>query len=173
MEEFNGASRATVRSKTPTGMWEHARNIVLTKGRSSIVNEDGFEFKHQIPGELIGEVTTTEHVVVFSVDGEYSCIGYKNENDEDKKNLYMYWNTNKTKTNRLISGISSYRYVAQRGHNSVINKLVFNLYANISFILPSYKSNKEQNLTNVSSFATNIFFIFSLSRSNFLFSFSN
>jgi len=45
-------------------------------------------------------------------------------NDEDKKNLYMYWNTAKTRTNRLISGISSYRYVAQKGNNSVINKLV-------------------------------------------------
>jgi len=82
MEEFNGASKATVRSKTPTGMWEHARNIVLTKGRSSITQNDGFDFTLKIPGETIGEITTTEHVVVFSVDGEYSCIGYKNENDE-------------------------------------------------------------------------------------------
>jgi hypothetical protein len=79
MEEFNGMHRNNIKSKIPTGMWEFARNILMTKGWKSIMDEDGFDLKVTIPGQIIGRIDTNEEVICFSVDGIYSCIGIYTE----------------------------------------------------------------------------------------------
>lgn len=80
MEDFNGMSRATVRSKIPQGMWEFGRNKIVTKKFTSIVDEDGFDTKCTIPGNEIGVISSNDHTVYFSIDGEHSCIGYSTTN---------------------------------------------------------------------------------------------
>jgi len=66
MEQFKGLSRDTTRSKTPAGMWEFARNILLTKGFTSVSNEYGFIEQVDIPGEVIGVISTNEETVILS-----------------------------------------------------------------------------------------------------------
>jgi hypothetical protein len=81
MEQFKGLSRDTTRSKTPAGMWEFARNILLTKGFTSVSNEYGFIEQVDIPGEVIGVISTNEETVILSIDGDFSCIGYFNNEE--------------------------------------------------------------------------------------------
>lgn len=111
MEEFKGMSRASTRAKTTTNMWQFARNIVLGRSRQSISNEEGFDYKHEIPGTFIGKIETNEEVVYFSVDDSFSYIGiYKtNEIDGDYipilKSQYLGF-----KINRPIEGVFWYNY---------------------------------------------------------------
>lgn len=110
MEEFKGMSRNTTRVKTPTGMWEFARNILLQKGFQSVSNEYGFESKATIPGIVIGHITTNEEIVVFSVDGEFSCIGLIKSDDlltyiPKVRSIYLGF-----KVNRPIEGVFLYNY---------------------------------------------------------------
>lgn len=60
---------------SPSGSWRKAKNIVLTKNRQSIANEDGFQLCSIVNGNLIGKITLPEGAVIFSVDGIYSEIG--------------------------------------------------------------------------------------------------
>lgn len=111
MEEFKGMSRDTMRDKNPAGTWEFARNILLSKGFLSITNEDGFDYKHTIPGIFIGKIETNEEIIYFSVDGNYSCIGLYRTNEDIPvyvpiiRTLYLGF-----KINRPIEGIFFYNY---------------------------------------------------------------
>lgn len=111
MEDFKGLSRDTVRAKTPPMHWEFARNILLSKGFLSVANEDGFDYKHDIPGKFIGKIETNEEVVYFSVDGPFSCIGiYRTTEDVAQyipiiRSQYLGF-----KINRPIEGIFFYNY---------------------------------------------------------------
>lgn len=75
MEDFKGMARSTARSKTPQMKWEFARNILLSKGYTSIANEDGFDYQHEVPGEVVGVISTNDEIVYLSTDGEFSYIG--------------------------------------------------------------------------------------------------
>lgn len=111
MEDFKGLSRDTVRAKTPPMQWEFARNILLSKGFLSITNEDGFDYKHDVPGTFIGKIETNEEVVYFSVDGPFSCIGLYRTNEDIPvyvpilRTIYLGF-----KINRPIEGIFFYNY---------------------------------------------------------------
>jgi hypothetical protein len=109
MEEFKGLSRDTTRVKTPTGMWEFARNILLTKGFTSVSNEYGFVEQVNIPGELIGVISTNEETVVFSIEGEFSRIGYFDNEDliyiPVIKTIYLGFNISNP-----IEGVFFYNY---------------------------------------------------------------
>jgi len=76
MNDFNGLSNNTRRVKTPEGFWEFAKNIVLTRGYTSIANEEGNEFIDNVPGIVMGKIETNKETVFLSRDGEFSCIGY-------------------------------------------------------------------------------------------------
>lgn len=80
MQDFLGMYRTAVLDKLPPNMWKYARNILLSKGFTSVTNEDGHDFKHDIPGTLIGKIDNNESIIYFSVDDAFSCIGYYNTN---------------------------------------------------------------------------------------------
>ena len=109
MEEFKGLSRDTTRVKTPTGMWEFARNILLTKGFTSVSNEYGFVEQVNIPGEVIGVISTNEETVVFSIENDFSRIGYFNNEDLEYipviRSAYLGF-----KISNPIEGIFFYNY---------------------------------------------------------------
>lgn len=111
MEDFQGMYRDTIRSKTPPMMWEFARNILLSKNFKGITHEDGFDFKHLIPGQCIGTINTNEDIVYFSVDGAFSCIGYFKTNINPPvyipviRSIYLGF-----KLNRPIEGIFFYNF---------------------------------------------------------------
>lgn len=109
MEEFNGMSRDTIRVKTPAGMWEFARNILLTKGFNSISNEYGFKPLNELVGDIIGCISTNEELVIFSIEDNYSCIGVVNltTNIYTLKLRTIYLNFKK---NRPIEGIFLYNF---------------------------------------------------------------
>ena len=95
MEEFNGLCRNTTRAKTPPSKWQNARNILLNKKRGSITQEDGFDYVNDVPGKVIGKIETNEHIVYFSIDGDYSVIGYKDRDNNYTtviKSLYLGFN---------------------------------------------------------------------------------
>ncbi len=111
MEDFKGMSRDTVREKNPAGTWEFARNILISKGFLSITNENGFDYKHDIPGIFIGKIETNEEIVYFSVDGNYSCIGLYRTNEP----IPVYEPILRTqylgfKLNRPIEGVFFYNF---------------------------------------------------------------
>ena len=110
MEDFLGMNRNTNRIKTPTGMWEFARNILLKKGWKSISNEYGADEEATIPGNYIGSISTNEETVIFSLDGGFSCIGLtKKENPNVYvpiiRSIYLGF-----KINRPIEGVFLYNY---------------------------------------------------------------
>lgn len=111
MEDFKGLSRDTVRAKTPPMQWEFARNILLSKGFLSVTNEDGFDYKHNIPGIFIGKIETNEEIIYFSVDGLFSCIGIYRTNEDPAtyipviRSQYLGF-----KINRPIEGVFFYNY---------------------------------------------------------------
>jgi len=111
MEEFNGLSRDTTRDKNPVGTWEFARNMLMSKGISSLTNEEGFDYKHDIPGQIIGRIETNEEVIYFSIDGSFSCIGLYKTNEEPAvyipilRTIYLGF-----KINRPIEGIFFYNF---------------------------------------------------------------
>lgn len=111
MEQFKGLCRDFKRTKTPPSMWEFARNILLKKGFQSISNDEGFDFKESIPGDLIGIIDTNEELVCFSIDGDYSCIGiYKTDNNNSLyipklRSRYLGF-----KLNRPIEGVFFYNF---------------------------------------------------------------
>lgn len=111
MEEFKGLCRNARRSKIPPNMWEFAKNILLKKGGGSIANEEGFDYKHNIPGKELGRIETNEEIVYFSFDGTFSYIGYYKTNIEPAvyvpvlKSIYLGF-----KYNRPIEGVFFYNF---------------------------------------------------------------
>lgn len=79
MNDFKGLVKDIATAKTPPDMWMYAKNILLSKKYLSIVNEKGTKLIASVPGVVIGGAVTAEDLVFFSVDGEYSCIGYINK----------------------------------------------------------------------------------------------
>lgn len=111
--EFKGLSKDTKSNKTPTGMWEFARNILLTKGFLSVTNEEGFKYKHSVPGTILGIISSNDEIVYLSLDGDYSCIGYINTNvDDTTYNLVLRTNNKdfRFNINCPIEGIYIYNY---------------------------------------------------------------
>ena len=76
MENFKGLARNFSRAKQPESTWEFARNILLSKGFTSIAEEDGFDYILSIPGTVIGTIVSSEHKVYLSINNGLSCIGY-------------------------------------------------------------------------------------------------
>jgi hypothetical protein len=110
--DFEGMSRDKQRMQIPPKMWEFARNILLNRGATSILNESGFDYKVNIPGIFVGKIEANEETVYFSKDGEYSCIGYTKSNND---NVYVpVIRTNNPKfqfsINCPIEGIYTYNY---------------------------------------------------------------
>lgn len=111
MEDFKGMCRDTLRVKTPNGMWEFARNILLGKGFKSVANEDGFDTINTVPGIIIGKINSAEHAVYFSIEGEFSRIGYTTLDENFSiyhpvlKSIYLGF-----KINRPIEGVYLYNF---------------------------------------------------------------
>lgn len=78
MNDFKGLARGMATVKTSEQMWQYARNILLTNKYTSVTNEKGNEYGYSIPGVVIGFVVANEDIVYYSVDGDYTCIGYVN-----------------------------------------------------------------------------------------------
>jgi len=111
MENFEGMVRSTTRDKNPPNTWEFARNILLSKSKTNIVNEDGFDYIHPIPGDFIGKIETNEEIIYFSVDGLFSCIGYYKTNLLGSTYIPVIRSIHLGfKLNRPIEGISFYNY---------------------------------------------------------------
>lgn len=53
-----------------------AKNILVTKGFQSIANEDGCENEHNLPGIILGVITTNLGKVIMTRDGDICEIGY-------------------------------------------------------------------------------------------------
>lgn len=114
MQDFTGLYRTTVLDKIPPTMWKFARNILLSKGYTSVANEDGFDFKHKVPGELIGKIDTNESIVYFSVDETFSYIGYYNTNEPDGDyNLVLRTSLLNFNRFRPIEGVYFYNYLGE------------------------------------------------------------
>lgn len=110
MEKFTGLCRDYRRTKLPPNTWEFARNILLKKGFDSPCNEEGFDYKHDIPGKIIGIIDTNEELVYFSIDGIYSCIGIYKTNENSGyipkiRSIYLGF-----KENRPIEGVFFYNF---------------------------------------------------------------
>ena len=111
MEQFKSLCRDYLRAKIPTGMYEFARNILLKKGISSVSNDEGFDYHHDVPGEIIGCIDTNEELVYFSVDDTFSYIGIYKTIDSvpayipKLKSRYLGF-----KKNRPIEGVFFYNF---------------------------------------------------------------
>ncbi len=81
MEQFLGLSRDASREKSEAGTSPYNRNIVYNKRLGSITQEDGFDFSHQLPGNVIGVYSTNTHIV-------YICY-----NDINKHTIICYIDT--------------------------------------------------------------------------------
>ena len=57
------------------GKFNHAKNIVLSKGKNGSENEPGFNLSEVIDGDIIGVCEAPETTVIFSKDGNFSEIG--------------------------------------------------------------------------------------------------
>jgi hypothetical protein len=114
MNEFKGMSRDTQRVKTPTGMWEFARNILLRKGFNSISNEYGNEKYKELPGIEIGRIPANEKTVIFTTDGIYSYIIVQDTVNVD--------NTNYEPTNIVIKS----KYLGFKKHRPIEGVFMYN-----------------------------------------------
>ena len=113
MDIFKGLNRDFKRTKIPANQWELARNILLMKGYTSVANEDGNKFLYLVPGKVIGIIDTNDEVVYYSIDGEYSCIGYVNSSYENPTYISVLRTNNpkiKFNLNCPIEGVSNYNY---------------------------------------------------------------
>ena len=111
MNDFKGLSKDTSIIKTPEQMWQFARNIVLSNKYLSISNEKGNEYIHDIPGTFIGGIVANEDIVYFSIDGDYSCIGYVNQFSNVYVPVLRTNNPNfKFNLNSPIEGVYLYNY---------------------------------------------------------------
>ena len=70
MDNFLGLVRDTLKINNPVGTWQNGKNMVLTEKARSIANEDGFEFKYNIPGIVIGKIVTNKDIVYFIKNNE-------------------------------------------------------------------------------------------------------
>ena len=111
MNDFKGLSRNSAIAKTPEEMWQFARNILLSAKYLSISNEKGNEYGYTIPGIVIGHIITNDDIVYFSVDGEYSCVGYVNQYNQVYTAVLRTNNPNfKFNINCPIEGVYVYNY---------------------------------------------------------------
>jgi len=111
MNEFLGNITDTTISKNPTGTWQYAKNILLTKGFKSISNEDGFLKKKDFNGVLLGSIITNIDEVYFSLDGITSEIGYINKRTENPSYVVILRNDNLGfRLDCPIEGIYTYNY---------------------------------------------------------------
>lgn len=82
MKEFRGQVKDTLPINNPIGTWQHARNILLTKGSKSIANEDGIKFEYLVDGTIIGVIVTNYHIVyLYKGNDGIDTIGIVNTND--------------------------------------------------------------------------------------------
>ena len=68
MKEFRSWITDTKTINNPTGSWQNARNILMTKGFKSIANEHSNELKYLVQGTIIGSIETNSDVVFFSIN---------------------------------------------------------------------------------------------------------
>ena len=111
MNDFKGLSRDTAIVKMPEQMWYFARNILLTAKFLSITNEKGNEYGYEIPGVVMGYIVSNEDIVYFSIDKEFSCIGYVNFYKQTYTPVIRTKNPNfKFNLNSPIEGVYIYNY---------------------------------------------------------------
>jgi hypothetical protein len=79
MELIKGLNRDSNKGKMPTGSWVNARNIVLSEEFRDVTNEKGFTKFEDIPGVIVGVISTNTKIVVFSVDSSTGEIGVIDE----------------------------------------------------------------------------------------------
>ena len=112
MKDFKALIRDTLPIKNPFGTWQKAKNILLTKGHTSIANEDGFKFQYLVNGTIIGYIASNSHVVYFHKNEEgIDEIGVVNTNNETP--IYQtILKTNKLnfQLNCPIEGVFIYNY---------------------------------------------------------------
>jgi hypothetical protein len=133
MNEFKGMSRDTQRVKTPTGMWEFARNILLRKGFNSISNEYGNEKYKELPGIEIGRIPANEKTVIFTTDGVYSYIIVQDTVNVDS--------TNYEPTNIIIKS----KYLGFKKHRPIEGIFMYNF--NKELIIVFCDGNQEDSNT--------------------------
>lgn len=111
MNDFKGLARDTSVIKTPEQMWQYAKNLILTNKYLSVTNEKGNSFMYNIPGIFIGAIVTNDDIVYFTIDGNYSCIGYCNSVDNVYVPVLRTNNPNfKFNINSPIEGVYVYNY---------------------------------------------------------------
>jgi hypothetical protein len=64
----------------PTGVFKHAKNLVLSEGKQGVENEGGFDYKDYVKYSIIGICETPNKAVLFSTDNIISEIGIFEDN---------------------------------------------------------------------------------------------
>lgn len=112
MRDFKNLIRDTTTDNNPLGSWQHAKNIVKTKGINSVANEQGMDLSFVVPGDIIGEITTPKEVVVFHKNNEgIDEIGVVNlDNDTPTYSTIIKTNLLNFNYNCPIEGIFIYNF---------------------------------------------------------------
>jgi hypothetical protein len=74
MELNKGLWKDGRENKNPLGSWSEAKNILISKGFRSIVNEDGFSTTSTIQGTLIGVIATSMYGIHFIKHRTHNAI---------------------------------------------------------------------------------------------------